>query len=402
MPLYQYEVVDSSGNISTGQLNEDNQQAALRKLQEMGYTVSDMKEVKTVSSIFNRLKFERRVKIEELTLFSRQLSAMLNAGIPLTRALFTLSEQIENPSLNRTVSNIAENVEAGMSFSEALDNHPSVFSNLYVNMVEAGEEAGTLEQSLARLSDQLEKDKALRDNIRSATFYPVLVSAFAVLILVVMMVFIVPIFVGMFPADVALPLPTRVLIAISDSIRDFWYLWIIVIGGIVWLIKYFLSTPRGEHLWSKFKLSMPVFGPLVQKAMVARFTRTLATMLSGGISVLRAIENSGKTSGNVIVEEAANDASNKIQEGMSIARPLQESGLFPPMVIQMISVGEETGALSDLLNRVANFYEEEVETMTRGLTALVEPLMLVGVGLIIGAIVIALYLPIFMGITQMA
>ncbi len=401
MALYQYEVVDNQGNFTRGQLNEDNERSAIRKLRELGYTVTDIKEIKS-TEFFTFLKFKPKVKLGDLSLFSRQLASMIDAGIPLTRALFTMSEQATNQTLKEAVYDVAENVEAGMSFSEALSHHPNIFSELYVSMIEVGEEGGSLEISLSRISEQLEKDKALRDNIRSATFYPALISAFAVVILIVMMIFIIPVFIGMIPEGVAMPLPTRIIIAVSDSIRNFWFLWVLAAGIVILSIRYFLSTSWGERSWSKVKLSLPIFGPLVQKAVVGRFARTLSTLLAGGVSVLSALEKAGKTAGNAVIEEAAMEAVESTQEGSSIAEPLRRSMVFPPMTVQMISVGEETGALAELLERIANFYEEEVETMSKGLTAMIEPLMLVGVGALIGFIVISMYLPIFIGITEVA
>ncbi|OWZ84642.1 type II secretion system F family protein [Natranaerobius trueperi] len=401
MALYKYEAVDFSGNPYSGQINENSEQLAAKKLNDRGYIVTDIKDVND----FNFKKFlnlDQKVKLGDLSLFSRQLSSMLDAGIPLTRSLFTLSEQVTNPVLKKAIGNIAENVEGGMSFSEALSQHSEVFSNLYISMVEVGEESGNLGVSLARLSDQLEKDKALRDNIQSATFYPSLVTLFAIVILTVMMIFIVPVFVDMFPRETTIPLPTQIIISFSDSIRNYWYLWVLAKLAVITGIKYYLNTETGEKKWSQIKLSLPIFGPLVKKAVVGRFARTLATLLSSGISVLNALEKAGNTSGNKVIEEAAMNAVEKTQEGSSIAETLKENDAFPPMTIQMISVGEETGSLSELLDRIAGFYEEEVETMSKGLTSIIEPVMLVIVGLIIGFIVISMYLPIFIGITEMS
>ncbi|WP_028309453.1 type II secretion system F family protein [Desulfitibacter alkalitolerans] len=398
MSVYSYEVVDNNGNLTVGEIEADDFSKATRKLREKGYMVVDIKETKSIMkvSIFNR---PRKVKLGELSLFSRQLAAMLDAGIPLTRALFTLSKQIPNPTFKKTVSEIASNVEGGFSFTEAISAHPKIFNPLYVGMIKAGEVGGTLEKSLLRLSDQLQKDKSLRDNIRAATFYPTLVLAFACIIFTIMMVFVVPIFVSMFPADIELPMLTKIVVGLSDMIRAYWYLWIIAIVAIMSGIRYYLKSPMGSYQWDKIKLKLPVFGELMHKAVLARFSRTLSTLLSGGIPVLQALEVSGAASGNLIIAEAVNNAREKIQEGRSIAEPLDESGMFPPMAIHMISVGEETGSLSTLLTKIAEFFEDEVTTMTKGLTSLLEPILLIVIGILVGGMVMALYLPIFTAIT---
>ncbi|KUO50596.1 MAG: secretion system protein [Desulfitibacter sp. BRH_c19] len=399
MGVYSYEVIDKLGNSSTGDIEADDTSNATRKLREKGYMVIEIKEIKglTQVSFFQR---PRKVKLGELSLFSRQLAAMLDAGIPLTRALFTLSRQINNPTFKKTVAQIASSVEGGMSFTEALELYPKIFSSLYIGMIQAGEIGGTLEESLQRISEQLQKDKTLRDNIRSASVYPLAVLGFAAVVLTVMMVFIVPIFVNMFPAGTELPLLTRIIVTLSDLIRGYWYFCIIGILAVVFGVRYYLKSPTGSYQWDKVKLKLPVFGSLIHKAVLARFSRTLATLLSGGIPVMQALEVSGPASGNQIIAEAVNNAREKIQEGRSIAEPLEESGQFPPMVIHMIAVGEETGSLSTLLNRIAEFFEDEVTTMTKGLTSLLEPILLVTIGILVGGMVIALYLPIFTAITK--
>lgn len=399
MGVFSYEVVDNTGNMSTGEIDADDVSTATRKLKEKGLMVLDIKETKSLTQI-SFLSRPRKVKLGELSLFSRQLAAMLDAGIPLTRSLFTLNKQIQNPTFKKAVGEIASGVEGGQSFTEAIASYPKIFNSLYVGMIQAGEVGGTLEESLLRLSDQLLKDKTLKDNIRSASFYPIMVLGFALIILTIMMVFIVPIFVSMFPADTELPLLTKVIVILSELIRNYWYLWIIAVMIIVFSIRYYLKSPTGSYQWDKLKLKLPIFGTLIQKAVLARFSRTLSTLLSGGIPVLQALEVSGPASGNQLVAEAVNRAREKIQEGRSIAEPLDESGLFPPMVIHMISVGEETGSLSNLLTKIAEFFEDEVNTMTKGLTSLLEPILLVVIGILVGGMVIALYLPIFTAITS--
>lgn len=253
---------------------------------------------------------------------------------------------------------------------------------------------------LERLADQIDRDKNLKDNIRSATFYPLAVMIFAVAVLLGMLFFIVPVFTAMFPAGVTLPLPTRVVIGISNSLRAYWYLYLVVAVGLVLALRTFAASDHGERIVDNVKFRLPIFGDLFLKTTVARFCRTLSTLLAGGIPVLQALETAGPTAGSVLVAAAVQDAGRSIQEGQTIAEPLRRSQLFPAMVTIMIAIGEETGELASLLNRVADFYEEEVAIITKGLTSLIEPLLLIVVGGIVGAMVVSLYLPMFTVITQ--
>ncbi len=399
MGSFQYEAVNKSGEVVTGRLEADGQANVADRLRGMGLMVMEIKEVKD-SSLFGSFKLRSKVKLGDLSLFSRQLAAMLNSGIPLTRALFTLSRQVTNAGLAAAVTEIARNVEGGVSFSEALKGYPDIFSDLYINMISAGESGGTLEATLSRLSNQLQKDKELRDNIKSASFYPLAVFAFAIVILFAMLFFLVPIFVGFFPADADLPTPTRAIITMSDLVRGYWYLIIPLFIVVIILIRAYAKSPRGKASLDRIKFRLPIFGPLIQKSVIANFARTFSTMMATGIPVVQALDASGKSTGHTMVIEATARAGEKIQEGSSVAAPLEESGVFPPMVTHMISVGEETGDIPDMMDKVASFFEEEVATMTKGLTALIEPLMLVVIGVLVGGMLIALYLPIFTVITQ--
>lgn len=399
MPLYAYEAMDKSGSPVGGKLEADHEMTAAARLRKMGYTVLDLSEVK--ESALKQAFKRRKVKIGDLSFFSRQLAAMLTAGIPLTRSLYTLGEQTKNPTLARIAGEVARNVEGGVSFSESLRAYPDVFSSMYMDMVKAGEVGGTLEEMLSRLSEQLERDKRLKDNIRAATFYPITVLGFAFVVVLGMMFFIVPVFVSFFPTGVALPLPTRIVMGISDSLRNFWYLYLLfTILGVLG-IRYYFNTDSGKRAWDKVRFKLPIFGDLFVKATTARFARTLATLLGGGIPVLQALDAAGPASGSIQVTEAVKITGERIQEGQGIAVPLAASGFFPPMVTNMVAVGEETGQVSNLLDRVAEFYEEEVATMTKGLTSLLEPILIIFVGIIIAVIVISIYLPIFTVVTTM-
>ena len=399
MGSYHYEAIKNTGETVTGNIEADNESGVVERLRSMGLMAVDIKAVKPppFSASF---KLSSSVKQGDLSLFSRQLSAMLNSGIPITRALFTLSRQVTNKTLGAALTDIASNVEGGVSFGESLKGYPKIFSSIYTSMVEAGETGGTLERTLNRLSLQLQKEKELRDNIRSATFYPIAVLGFAVIILFAMLFFLVPIFVGFFPADVELPVPTRIIIGASDLLKKFWYIIIPLFVLIIIGFRAYARSSEGKKRLDRLKFRLPVFGTLIQKTVVASFSRTFSTLLTSGIPVVQALGISGKASGNTLVIEATERAGIKIQEGSNVSKPLEESGVFPLMVTHMISVGEETGDMSGMLDKVAEFFEEEVATITKGLTALIEPLMLVVIGVLVGGMLVALYLPIFTVITQ--
>ncbi len=399
MASFQYEAINNSGEVVTGRLEAEEQSGVVNKLRGMGLMPMEIKEVKQ-SSLFGKLKMASKVKIGDLSMFSRQMAAMLNAGIPLTRALFTLSRQVSNQTLASALNEIARNVEGGISFSESLKGYPDIFSALYINMVSAGETGGNLEATLNRLAHQLQKDKELRDNIRSALMYPVGVMAFAVLILFAMLFFLVPIFVGFFPPDAVLPLPTRIIIGLSDILQAYWYIVIPVFVLIIMSFSSYAKSEKGKRRLDRIKFRLPIFGQLIQKSVIASFARTFSTMMATGLPVVQSLDASGKATGHTMVMDATKIAGEKIQEGSSVASPLEESGIFPPMVTHMVAVGEETGDIPDMMEKVAEFFEEEVATMTKGLTALIEPLMLVVIGILVGGMLIALYLPIFTVITQ--
>lgn len=398
MAAYDYECVNKQGQMSKGQITADNQSDAVERLKSSGLMVVEIKELKTRSSS-GLFSSEKKVTLGELSIFSRQLSAMVNAGIPVTRALATLGRQAANPTFKAALENISKNVEGGVNLSDAFSSYPKIFSDLYISMIRAGEIGGMLETSLMRLADQLQKDKVLKDNIKSATFYPKVLAGFAFLMFFGMLIFLVPIFKGFIPQNIVLPLPTKIVFTFSDSIRGYWYIWGISAIAIFGGVSTFIKTPNGKYLWDKMQFKVPVFGELIHKSVVAKFSRTFSTLLEGGIPVVQALESAGPTSGSLMVSEAVVNAGKRIEEGKSISIPLEESGLFPPMVIQMISVGEETGSLPELLERVAEFYEEEVDTMTKGLSSMLEPIMLIFVGVVVGGMLISLYLPMFTAVT---
>lgn len=399
MATFQYEAITKTGEVTKGRLDAEGQSIVAERLRGMGLMATEINEIKQ-SSLFGQFGFRSKVKLGDLSLFSRQMAAMLNSGIPLTRAIYTLSRQVTNKTLSAALTEIGRNVEGGVSFSDSLKAFPNIFSELYVNMVSAGESGGNLETTLTRLSVQLHKDKKLRDDIKSASFYPVAVLAFAILLLFAMMFFLVPIFAGFFPEGAELPAATQIIMNISDLLRNYWYIMFPVFILILLFVRTYLKSDTGKRQFDKIKFRIPILGVLIQKTVVASFARTFSTMMATGIPVIQALDASGKATGNTLVMDATRVATEKIQEGSSVSAPLEESGIFPPMVTHMISVGEETGDIPDMMEKVAEFFEEEVETMTKGLTSLLEPLLLVVIGVVVGGMLIALYLPIFTVITQ--
>lgn len=398
MGMFAYEVVNRKGKILTGQLEAMEENAAYENLRKQGLTIIEIKEVRQ-SPFSNLFKKQVKVNVGDLSLFARQLAAMIDAGVPLTRSLFTLSAQMTNKGMGKVVGEIARNVEGGMNFTEALGKYPGVFSSLFTGMVGAGEVGGGLQEALTRLSDQLQKDKFLKDSLKSATFYPAAIGIFAVLLLLGMLFFLVPIFMGFFPPDMVLPLPTQVIVVLSESLRGWWYIWFAAAIIFFLAVRTYLRSSLGRRNWDQVKFKIPLFGPLLHRAAIAQFARTLSTLFGGGIPVVNALKSAGVATGNILVREAAEKAAEKVQEGKSIATPLGESPIFPPMVTQMVSIGEETGSLPDLLNRIADFFEDEVAIMSKGLASMIEPIMLVVVGLTVGTMLMALYLPIFSVIT---
>ncbi|HOJ11281.1 MAG TPA: type II secretion system F family protein [Clostridiales bacterium] len=399
MADYIYECINRQGEIVKGKISADNNSIAIDKLKKMELMIVDLKQMDTTVRKTSGL-FQKKVSIGELAMFSKQMAAMLNAGIPVTRALFTIGQQATNPTLKAALITIAQNVEGGRSLTDAFSMYPKIFSDLYISMLHSGEVGGILDDSLTRLADQLQKEKVLIDNIKASTFYPRMVAGFALILFVAMLVFMVPIFKGFIPENAAIPAITAMIFSLSDSIRGSWFIWIAVLAVFVFVIYIFVRSPAGKRIWESIKFKIPAFGPIMHKAVLARFSRTLATLLEGGIPIIQALEGAGPTSGSLLVNEVINNTVKKIEEGKNISDQLKESYLFPPMMIQMIAVGEETGSLSSMLDKMAEFYEDEVTTLTKGITALIEPIMLVIVGLIIGSMIIALYLPIFTAITQ--
>jgi type IV pilus assembly protein PilC len=339
---------------------------------------------------------DKKVKLDDLVVFSRQLATMIDAGIPLVNALGILAEQIENENLRGIIGNVRQDIEGGMSFCDALAKHPAVFSDLFVNMAKAGEASGMLNEILDRLAGFMEKQSALNRKIISSLVYPAVVVSMAIIITALLLLKVVPTFKGIFDSlGGTLPLPTQILIILSDILRKYFIYSIIVLGIIVYSFRKYLKTEKGRYRFDKQALRFPVFGPLLRKLAVAKFSRTFSTLVKSGVSVLSALDIVSKTAGNKVVEEAVVNCSKSVRDGEPISRPLAKSGVFPPMVTRMINVGEQTGQLEKMLSKIADFYDEQVDAAASALTSMIEPMVIAFLGIVIGGIVISLFLPIF-------
>jgi len=388
--------------VISGKLEADNEASVSQRLREMGYFVIGVEEERVSFGKKEMHIFKPKVKGKDVTVFTRQFATMINAGLPLVKCLNILAEQTESPVLTEVVVDVQHEVEMGRSLSEALAKHPDVFKELYSSMVKAGEIGGVLDDVLLRIATTLESEDEIRRRIKSAMTYPVAMFAISILLLVIMLVFVVPTFENMFnDIGANLPFLTKTIMQISHFLVSWMGALVIIalIVGIIFLRRW-LKTPNGRRKLDAFKLKLPVFGSLFHKMSLSRFSRTLGTLVASGVPILQALEITSKTVGNVLVAEAVDNVRSGVKEGDSIARPLGQSPLFPPMVTQMLAIGEETGALDTMLNKVSDFYDSEVSATVESLTSLLEPLMIVFLGVVVGTIVIALYMPIFSLISQ--
>jgi type IV pilus assembly protein PilC len=400
MPTFNYSVRDKSGKIVKGKLEGDSRDAVGAKLRQMGYIVLDLEQQGGLAAM-NEIRFGTGVKPKDVAIFARQFSTMINAGLSLTKCLSILSEQTESQGLRIVINQVAKDVESGQSLSDSLAKHPKVFPPIMVNMVRAGETGGVLDEVLVRVADHFETDLALKAKIKSAMTYPIAMGALVLIVLVAMMLFVVPTFESMFE-DLGGELPgiTQLLVDTSHFVASWRGLvTLFVFIGLYMGFKFWTSTESGRYIWDGVKLRMPIFGQLTRKFALAKFTRTFGTLVQAGVPILSALDIVADTAGNAVVAEAVKKTRSAIKEGETIAKPLGESKVFPSMLVQMIAVGEETGALDAMLNKIADFYDEEVSTAVDGLTSLIEPLMMASLGAIVGGMVVALYLPMFTVIT---
>jgi type IV pilus assembly protein PilC len=419
MPKYNYVAMDAHGKETKGTLEVASQNEAIGRVKEMGLFPTKIVETDKIKEAATAKKgkpagkagggkkkggagninikipgLSGRVKSKVLTTFTRQLATLVDAGLPLLRGLRVLEKQEKNPTLKNIIGELALSIEGGSTFSEGLAQHPKVFNRLFVNMVKAGELGGVLEVVLARLSEFMEKAQKIKGKVIAAMFYPVAVLVVATVILLILMVKVVPSFEQVFAGmNMTLPAFTRLVLGISAAIKDHILVALGILVGLVVLFLLFIKTKFGRHVWDKFRLKMPVIGPVVSKVSISRFTRTLGTLISSGVPILQALTIVKETAGNVIVSNAVNSVHESVKEGETITAPLEASGVFPPMVISMVDVGEQTGALPEMLLKIADNYDEEVDNAVAAMTSLLEPIMIVFLAIIVGSIVIAMFLP---------
>ncbi len=399
MARFEYLVKDQEGKNLTGIQEAADVNTLIASLRQQGYLIIRIAEAKSTFSMFaakNQTGKKRgRIKSDELVVFSRQLATMVEAGVPLVQSLNILAEQSESHSMQRVIESLHDDVEGGKSLSEALEKHKKVFSTLFISMIRAGESSGSLQEILDRLASYIEKTNALQKKIKAALVYPSVVAFMAFGITYGMLTFVIPKFAGIFTSlNAELPLPTRVLINLSDFLRNN-VVW--VLGGLTGsavLFFRFVNTKGGRFWFDSQKLKMPIFGPLFMKVAVSKFSRTLSTLLKSGVPILAALDIVAKTAGNARIEKVIDEVRLSIREGETVAAPLMKKRIFPPMVVRMVAVGEETGELDKMLTKIADFYDVQVDTAVEGLTSLIEPLVIAFLGSVIGGIVIALFLPI--------
>lgn len=396
MPTFAYQVKNQQGKDLSGQREAVDVNVLIQELKDQGFLIIKVQETKSRTVARKGSRGRKKIKLDDLLVFSRQMATMVDAGIPLVQTLDILTEQTENPSFRKIIQAIKGDVESGKNFSDGLEIHRRVFSPLFISMVRAGETSGTLDEILDRLATYLEKMSNLQKKIKSAMIYPCVVFGIAITITTLMLVFIIPKFAEIFQSlDAKLPAPTQILIDVSNAVRRNFLLVAGCSVALFFLFRAAIQSPAGRVWWDRFKLRMPVFGPLFLKSAISKFSRTLSTLVKSGVPILTALEIVGTTAGNRVIELALTDVKNSIREGEGIAGPLEKKRVFPPMVVRMVAVGEETGELEEMLVKISDFYDAQVDATVEGLSSLLEPLIIAFLGVVIGGIVIAMFLPIF-------
>jgi type IV pilus assembly protein PilC len=401
MSTYVFKAMDMAGARARGEVEADSKQAVADQLKARGMVVLEIADKHSSKEI--KLDFLQRVKLQDLAVMARQLSTMVASGMTILRALYVLEAQTENKLLAATIVDVRKDVEAGLSFSDALESHPKVFNPLFVSMTRAGEAGGLLESSLVRIADQLESEASLRRQIKSAMVYPCVVLSVATCVLIALVTFVIPVFVNVFKqfpnptnGSNSLPAITQVSVDLSAIFTQWWFIAAPVIVAVIVLFLRWKSSKTGRKTWNRFCLRVPMkIGDIVQKVAVARWSRTLSALSGAGVPLLQALEVTGKTAGNVVVDEAMQSVIESVKQGGTLADPLKKEPIFPGMVVQMVAVGEETGALDQMLSRIADFYEDQVEAAVKALTSILEPIMIVFIGGMVGFVVISMYMPLF-------
>jgi len=394
MTAFAYTAINAQGLVSKGVLHAPDPDAAKDQLRQQGLLAQSLAEQKAASSGGARFM---KIKPKSLQIFSRQFATLIQAGVSIVQALLILEEQTDDKKLATVIAEVREDVESGVVLSRAMSRHPKVFSRLFVAMIEAGEASGTLDIVLDRVAVQIEKETQLKRRVKSAMIYPTVVLTFATLVLIGMLMFLVPIFVKIFQSlNGQLPTITQIVVNMSNFLRDYWFIIFPVVAAVIFGLLRFKKTPEGRAMWDRLKLRLPMkIGDVVLKVAMARFSRTLATLVSAGVDIVKALEITGSTAGNTVLESALVNVRQRLNEGARIAQTMTENDIFPPMVSQMVKIGEETGELDKMLSKIADFYEDEVDTAVAALTSIIEPIMMIGVGAMVGVIVISMYMPMF-------
>jgi type IV pilus assembly protein PilC len=396
MAAFAYDAINSQGLEMSGVVYAPDLTTAREQLQSRGLLPQSLDERSAAGEGGAKSAF-KKIKPKSLQIFARQFATMIEAGVSVVGALVTLEEQTDDKYLAEVIADVRSDVEGGVILSRALARHPKVFNRLFVAMVEAGESSGTLDVVLDRVAIQIEKETQIKRRVKSAMVYPALVMSFAVLVLMFMLLFIVPVFQNVFSQlHGSLPTPTRIIMGLSNGLRHWWFLIFPMIIGMVFGLLKLKKTERGRQVWDRMKLRIPMkIGAVVHKIALARFSRTLSTLMAAGVDIIKALEITAGTAGNWVVEKSLGEIRTRVHEGVPISEPLADDPIFPPMVGQMVKIGEETGELDKMLGKIADFYEDEVDTSIQSLTSIIEPLLMIGVGVMVGTIVIAMYLPMF-------
>jgi type IV pilus assembly protein PilC len=398
---YAYSAINAQGAVMSGILSAPDPDSARDQLRTKGLLAQTLVETADAEEAGGSTGLGKKVKPRSLQVFSRQFATMIEAGLSVVAALTILEEQTVDERLAEVVTAVRQEVESGSLLSEAMAMHPKVFSRLYIAMVEAGEAAGVLDQVLDRVAYQIEKETAIKRRVKGAMIYPMVVVCFASLVLAGMLMFIVPIFVGIFKSlGGDLPTLTKIVLQFSNVLRHDWFIVFPAIFALIFGLRYLKGTEPGRRIWDRIKLRVPMkIGDTVRKVSMARFSRTLSTLVGAGVDIIKALEITGQTSGNYVIEESLAEVRARVQEGVPIAVPLAADPTFPPMVAQMVRIGEESGELEKMLGKIADFYEDEVDAAVAALTSIIEPLMMIGVGAMVGTILISMYMPMFKMLT---
>jgi type IV pilus assembly protein PilC len=395
MAAFAYNAINAQGLEHKGVIHAPDLSGAREQLQVRGLLPQSLTE-QAGASEGARQAF-KKVKPKSLQIFARQLATMIEAGVSVVAALVTLEEQTDDKYLQEVIADVRSDVESGVILSKAMARHPKVFNRLFVSMVQAGESSGTLDTVLDRVAMQIEKETQIKRRVKGAMVYPSVVLTFATLVLIFMLLFIVPVFVNVFnQLNGQLPTPTKIVMGASNALRHYWFIIFPAIGGIVFALRRYKKTEQGRQKWDTLKLKIPMkIGDVVQKIALARFSRTLSTLVAAGVDIITALEITGGTAGNWVLEKSLVTIRERVHEGVPISEPLADDPIFPPMVSQMVKIGEETGELDKMLGKVADFYEDEVDASIQSLTSIIEPILMIGVGVMVGTIVISMYLPMF-------